>query len=83
MKINVKLVSMPGHQPTGFNDFGNAHLSFSNGTTVLGLLEDMKLSKVETYMVLINGETVPPSIHKEHFLKDGDDVTIFPPMEGG
>jgi sulfur carrier protein ThiS len=43
----------------------------------------MKLSKVETYMVLINGETVPPSIHKEHFLKDGDDVTIFPPMEGG
>jgi|TARA_B110000046_G_scaffold35878_1_gene39310 sulfur carrier protein ThiS len=83
MKIHVKLVSMPGRQPTGFDNFGNAHLSFSNNMTVSGLLDDMKLSKAETYMVLINGETVPPSIHKEHFLKDSDDVTIFPPMEGG
>jgi thiamine biosynthesis protein ThiS len=83
MKIKVKLVSMPGHQPKGFDDFGNALMQLSDNTTVSGLIAEMKLSKIETYMVLVNGETVPPSVHSEHILKNSDDVTIFPPMEGG
>ena len=83
MKIKVKLVSMPGHQPNGFDDFGNALMQLSDNTTISGLIAEMKLSKIETYMVLVNGETVPPSSHSEHILGDSDDVTIFPPMEGG
>ena len=83
MNIKVKLVSMPGHQPNGFDDFGNSLMQLSDKTTISGLISEMKLSKIETYMVLVNGETVPPSAHNEHILEDFDDVTIFPPMEGG
>ena len=83
MKIKVKLVSMPGHQPNGFDELGNALMQLSDNTTILGLISETKLSKIETYMVLVNGETVPPSAHREYLLKDSDDVTIFPPMEGG
>ena len=74
---------MPGNQPNGFDDFGNALMQLSDNTTISSLIAKMKLSKIETYMVLVNGETVPPSLHNEHFLEDSDDVTIFPPMEGG
>jgi thiamine biosynthesis protein ThiS len=83
MKIKIKLVSMPGNQPNGFDDFGNALMQLSDNTTISSLIAKMKLSKIETYMVLVNGETVPPSLHNEHILEDSDDVTIFPPMEGG
>ncbi len=83
MKIKVKLVSMPGHQPTGFDEFGNGVLALENPTTVVALLEQLRLSKLETHMVLINGDTVPPSEHHSHLLSDGDEAAIFPPMEGG
>ena len=83
MKVKVKLVSMPGHQPTGFDAFGNALMQLATGTSVSDLLGQLKLSNLETYMVLVNGTTVPPSEHATHMLSDGDEAAIFPPMEGG
>ena len=83
MKIKVKLVSMPGHQPTGFDEFGNATLQMEDNTSVSALLSQLKLSDLESYMVLVNGETVPPSEHATRPLIDGDEAAIFPPMEGG
>ena len=83
MKIKVKLVSMPGHQPSGFDDFGNSLMQLSDKMTISGLISEMKLSKIETYMVLVNGEAVPPSTHSQHILEDTDYVTIFTPMEVG
>lgn len=83
MNVKVKLVSMPGHQPTGFDEFGNATLRLEDSTSVSALLGQLNLSDLESYMVLVNGDTVPPSEHATHSLKDGDEAAIFPPMEGG
>ena len=83
MNVKVKLVSMPGHQPNGFDEFGNALLQLDGKTTISGLIELLKLSTQESYMVLVNSETVPPSEHPTHQLNDGDEAAIFPPMEGG
>lgn len=83
MKVKIKLVSMPGHQPSGFDEFGNAVLNLDDNTSVVGLLSQLNLSKLETYMVLVNGDTVPPSEHGTYIFSDGDEAAIFPPMEGG
>ena len=83
MKIKVKLVSMPGHQPAGFDDGGNALLQLDDKSTVSDMMSRLALSELEIYMVLVNGETIPPSEREDHLLKDGDDVAVFPPMEGG
>ncbi|NQW01338.1 MAG: MoaD/ThiS family protein [Rhodospirillales bacterium] len=79
----MKLVSMPGHQPSGFDEFGNATLKLDSQTTVTGLLAQLRLSDLETYMVLVNGTVIPPSEHGSHVLADGDEAAVFPPMEGG
>jgi len=74
---------MPGHQPSGFDEFGNAVLDLPDSTSVVGLMEHLNLSKLESYMVLVNGDTVPPSEHGTFVFSDGDEAAIFPPMEGG
>ncbi len=83
MKIRVKLISMDGPPPKGFDDFGEAELNLTGGPSVTDLLNEIALSREETYMVLINGETSPPSGRDTQLLSDGDDVAIFPPMQGG
>ena len=83
MKIKVKLVSMPGHQPPGFDEFGNAVMVMKDDDTILTLLGRLKLSDLETYLVLVNGETVPPGEHSTYVFRDGDEAAVFPPMEGG
>ncbi len=84
MKIKVKLVSFgDGPMPKGFDEYGEADLSFTAALSVSGLIDHLKLGGNETYMVLVNSETSPPSGRDEQVLKDGDDVAIFPPMQGG
>jgi sulfur carrier protein ThiS len=83
MKIRVKLVSMDGPMPKGFDDFGEADISFTAAPSVTDLINHLVLGKDETYMVLVNSETSPPSGRDQQILTDGDDVAIFPPMQGG
>lgn len=83
MKVRVKLVSMDGPMPNGFDDFGEADISFTNPPSVSELINHLSLGKNETYMVLVNSETSPPSGRDTQVLEDGDDIAIFPPMQGG
>ena len=83
MKIRVKLVSMDGPVPAGFDDFGEADISFTTPPTVTELLEHLALGHEETYMVLVNSETSPPSGRDRQMLSDGDEIAIFPPLQGG
>ena len=83
MKVRVKLISMDGLSPKGFDDFGEANLNLSDSATVIDLLNQIAIGHEETYMVLVNGETSPPSGRGQQKLSDGDEVAIFPPMQGG
>jgi sulfur carrier protein ThiS len=35
------------------------------------------------YMTLVNGDPVAPENRAEKVLNDGDQVVVFPPIEGG
>ena len=83
MKVRVKLISMDGPLPKDFDTFGEAEISFTDPTSVTDLLNRITLNHEETYMVLVNGETSPPSGRDQQKLSDGDEVAIFPPMQGG
>jgi len=83
MKVRVKLISMDGSPPKGFDDFGEADFSLAESATVTDLLNQIAIGREETYMILVNGETSPPSGRDGQLLSDGDDVAIFPPMQGG
>jgi len=83
MKIRVKLISMDGPPLSGFDDFGEAAVTLPDTSTVADLLNHIALNREETYMVLVNGETSPPSERDQQVLADSDEVAIFPPMQGG
>lgn len=83
MNVKVKLVSMDGSPPSGFDEFGEAVLPMDNGDSVSDLLDKIALPAGETYMVLVNHETSPPSGRATQMLSDGDEVAVFPPMQGG
>ena len=83
MKIRVKLISLPGPPPPGFDEDGNGTLEAVQGSTLGDLLERLKLPGNETYVTLINGEPVSRDRRSERTVRDGDTLTIFPPIEGG
>jgi len=83
MKVRVKLVSMEGRYPQGFDNYGEADISLADTATLADLMTRISLAGGETYMVLVNGDTAPPSERDTQHLNDGDDIAIFPPIQGG
>jgi len=83
MKVSVKLISMATAPPEGFDAYGKAEIKLDDGTSVTGLIDRLPLNTNETFLVLVNGDTVAPSERDRTPLADGDDVAIFPPMQGG
>ena len=82
MKIKVKLIS-PRGTPRGFDKFGDAVIDLAQETTITGALERFDLSRQMPYMTLVNGESIVESERAAHRLSDGDELTIFPPIQGG
>jgi len=83
MNVRVKLISMDGPAPQGFDNFGEAQISLTDSASVTDLLNHIAIGHEETYMVLVNGETSPPSGRDQQKLCEGDEIAIFPPMQGG
>jgi len=83
LKIRVKLISLPGPPPPGFDEDGNGTLETVKGTTLGDLLERLELPGNETYVTLINGEPVPQDRRSDQMVRADDTLTIFPPIEGG
>ncbi len=83
MKIKVKLISPLGTPPRGFDKFGDAAIDVAAETTITGALERFDLSRQGPYMTLVNGESIVESERAGHQLAEGDELTIFPPIQGG
>lgn len=83
MQVTVKCVSMEGALPKGFDEWGEASVDLATGATLEQLLDKIALKDHATYMTLINGESVVASERATHALGDGDELAIFPPIQGG
>ena len=83
MKIKVVLISMEGEYPSEFDSNGEAFFEVEEGTTLDQLWPNFSLDKDQTYVVLNNGHPIPPKDRPQLQLNDDDELSIFPPLEGG
>lgn len=83
MNVAVRLISHVGKLPPGIGADGKGSLPFADGTTLLAVLKTLNLRTDEPLMALVNGEAIAPGDRATTALKDGDEVTVFPPIEGG
>ena len=83
MQVTVKLVGPFGRfLPTGSagNETG---VDIEDGTTVSGLMQQMKLPADLKCMVSINDEIVPIGERQSRLLSASDYIKIIPPLKGG
>jgi len=83
MKVRIKLISPLGRPPPGFDKFGIAAVDIDCEATLADTLARFDLTVQEPYMTLVNSETIVASERDRHVMEDGDEVTIFPPIQGG
>jgi len=59
--------------------FNISEMSFTEGTTILNVVEQLGIDKKDAAILFING------VHAEldSIINEGDDVAIFPPVGGG
>ena len=80
MRIELRLfASLRKLLPAG-SPRGKCALDLPDGTTIGAVCTRMKIARASAQMVLVNGE------HDRDFarvLRDGDVLSIFPPVAGG
>ena len=74
MKVKVKLFA-------SLRTFGPDEqvLELPARMTIDDVVRSLKIPATIRILRIVNGEHRPP----EHFLKDGDDLALFPPIAGG
>jgi molybdopterin converting factor small subunit len=80
MRIHVKMMgALRSKLPAGSQ--GNiANLDLESGAAIATALEKLGLSIGQVHLVMVNGEM---DHDKTRTLKEGDEVTLFPPVAGG
>jgi molybdopterin converting factor small subunit len=77
MKVKVNaFANLRAYAPAGE---GPAELSLPGGATVADLRAALRIPPTVQAVMLVNGRRAEPATP----LHDGDEVTLFPPMEGG
>ncbi|MFQ5763892.1 MAG: MoaD/ThiS family protein [Rhodospirillales bacterium] len=83
MRVPVKLISVHGRLPPGFDDDGDGVVEAADGATLADVLGALDLPWDEDYVTLVNDEPVPPAKRARRVLAGGDALTVFPPIKGG
>lgn len=83
MRIAVRLISLDGAPPPGFDDGGDGFVEAADDATLSQVLARLGLPADETYATLVNGEPVAAGARARRRLGPGDSLTVFPPIKGG
>ena len=83
MIVRVKLLSPAGDMPKGFDPFGEAEMDLAAGTTLADIMGRIDLPKEESYTSLVDGQPILPDDRASHALRDGDEITLLPAIQGG
>ena len=83
MKIRVKLISVEGPAPPGFDENGEGTVVAAEGAMLADIVDALGLSPLEPYVTLVNDQPVPADERAGRAVAPGDTLTIFPPIKGG
>ncbi len=77
MKVHVQtFANLRDYAPAGAGKF---ELALADGAAVADLLATLRIPAAVEAVLLVNGRRADPGTR----LNSGDEVTLFPPMEGG
>jgi len=83
MNIKIKTGGLLGkYLPAGGNR-NRAELEVPEGATPRDVIKLLNMPPTGTYLVIVNGDAVPPSEQASLSLVENDTLAIMPPLKGG
>jgi molybdopterin converting factor small subunit len=83
MKVKVKLFAMLRDYLPGSAGDQCVELEVPEATTPHQIIDDLKIPRHLTHLVLVNGVYLDPPQRDRPSLKSGDTLAIWPPIAGG
>lgn len=83
MQISLKTSGLlKKYLPDG-TDGNTASITVPDGSNINGVLKHLGAPVDGNYLIVVNGESVPPSKRGDLIVSDGDNVSLMPPLKGG
>ena len=83
MKITVKTAGTLGRFLPPGNRGNLADIEVAAGTTPMDVVKQLGMPEDGSYLVILNGATVPRAERLTRRLAEGDKLSIMPPLKGG
>ncbi len=81
--VGFQLVSIDAAEFKGLGRDGLGEIPLKDGGTLADAMIMIGMKPELGFMTLVNGDPVAPESRTKKALSDGDQVVIFPPIEGG
>jgi thiamine biosynthesis protein ThiS len=83
MKISLKTAGTLGQYLPPGSARNNAQLDVADGSSPIDVIAKLGMPPADSYLVTLNGSIVPTAKRSECKLRDGDQLSIMPPLKGG
>ena len=84
MRITVKATGLYARAlPDDGREGNTAPLELPDGSTAHDVLKRLGLPEEGSYLMVLNGQTLPKSERGERQLSEGDNLAVMPPLKGG
>ena len=83
ISVGFQLVSIDPSEVRGLGRDGIGDIPLKDQGTLADAMQMIGLAPDMPYMTLVNGDPVAPENRDQKSLNDGDQVVVFPPIEGG
>ncbi len=82
MRISVRTAGLLGrYLPPG--SANQAAIDVAEGATALDVIAQLGMPTAASYLVTLNGQSLPRADRETRALTAGDDLAIMPPLKGG
>jgi sulfur carrier protein ThiS len=81
--VGFQLVSIDAADYKGLGRDGIGEIPLKDNGTLADAMTMIGMKPELGFMTLVNGDPVAPENRVQKNLKDGDQVVVFPPIEGG
>ena len=83
IQVGFQLVSIDPDPFRGLGRDGIGEIPVKDSGTLADAMQRIGMDPKLGFMTLVNGDPVSPENRAEKQLSDGDQVVVFPPIEGG